>query len=130
MRLLEETAFSLEEGSAMVSVGRSESGCQTHTDRFRSSLIALISIFRRPMLTFGGHETFEAVDWTDFGRVVTRGQLRPVSKVWWENEDKETKPALGSETLWEEAMLKENLVSVNTPGLAMATVYLSCMHES
>src|ERR1700722_10709752 len=44
--------------------------CHTYTDRFLSSLIALISIFLRPMLAFGAHVTFELVDGTDFKGVM------------------------------------------------------------
>ena len=50
--------------------------------------------------------TFETVDGTDFGGVVTRGQFRPVSESEVGNEDKETEPVLGSETLWVGSLMK------------------------
>lgn len=80
VRLLEEAAFSLEEGSAQVRARRREMLCQTHTERFRSSLIALISIFLRPILTLGAHVMFESVDWTDFGGVVDSRPVRPACR--------------------------------------------------
>jgi hypothetical protein len=71
MRFLEEAAFSLEESSVRVrSELKAKTLCHTYTDRFRSSLIALISIFLRPILAFGAHVTFEPVDGTDLAGVM------------------------------------------------------------
>jgi hypothetical protein len=53
MRLLEETAFALEDGTMGWSADASTASRivqDTHTERFRSSLMALISIFLRPMM--------------------------------------------------------------------------------
>lgn len=52
MRLLEKTALALEEGAGQVSAGIAR-GCdaeKAYTERLRSSLMALISILRRPMM--------------------------------------------------------------------------------
>jgi len=57
MGLLEETTLSLQKRSAQQDMRLAtaketgwEWGKRTYTERFRSSLMALISIFRRPML--------------------------------------------------------------------------------
>jgi hypothetical protein len=69
-------------------------------------LIALISIFLRPMLAFGAHVTFKPVDGTDFGGVMDwRPALACVSRRWGKGT-KSTKPALVSKTLLEGSLLK------------------------
>jgi len=65
VRLLEETAFALEEGSDTITYQYTVEylvwwctckGCwrSTYTERFLSSLIALISIFLRPIIASAG----------------------------------------------------------------------------
>jgi hypothetical protein len=110
MRFLEEATFALEKGPCD---GQREDEKfkrfgHTYTDRFRSSLIALISIFLRPMLGFGAHVTSERVGGTDFGGVM---DLRPtflacVSLRWGGRGTKSTKAALASKTLLEGSVLK------------------------
>jgi hypothetical protein len=55
-------------------------------------LIALISIFLRPMLAFGAHVTFGLVDGTDFAGVIdSRPALACVSLKWGKgNKEDET----------------------------------------
>lgn len=66
-----------------------EKFAQTYTDRFRSSLMALISIFLRPILTFDAHVTFEPVDATDFEGVVLSRPISACVALRWGNRDKE-----------------------------------------
>jgi len=51
MRLLEQAAFALQESAAQGQRWIAAHGKTTYTERLRSSLMALISIFRRPMVT-------------------------------------------------------------------------------
>ncbi len=82
---------------------------QTYTDRFRSSLIALISIFLRPILTFGAHVTLESVDWTEFGGVMDSGPVPACVSLRWGTRTKRTKPAPASETLLGDVLLMRAL---------------------
>ena len=55
MRFLEQTTFAFEKGAVIIKSGRwlSSKGSMTYTERFRSSLMALISIFLLPIVSVG-----------------------------------------------------------------------------